>query len=131
MMMKKHLAAFTAATLMTACSAGAILAIGGVALFNKSGVTPANTPAQAAKVADVSLASQSQVQQLQAEVAQYQARDQQYQAREQQLTQALNQAQASVQADQQQTQQVQMLLLALQQRGLITITNDGQIFINR
>ena len=130
-MIKKHVAAFTAATLMTACSGAAILAIGGVALSNKSGVTAANTPAQAAKVADVSLASQSQVQQLQAEVAQYQARDQQYQAREQQLTQALNQAQAAVQADQQQTQQVQMLLLTLQQRGLITITNDGRIFINR
>jgi hypothetical protein len=131
MMIKKHLAAFTAATLMTACSGAAILAIGGVALFNQAGVTPANKPSQAAKTADVSLASQSQVQQLQAEVAQYQARDQQYQAREQQLTQALNQAQASVQAQQQQTQQVQMLLLALQQRGLISITNDGRILINR
>jgi hypothetical protein len=131
MMIKKHVAAFTAATLMTACSGAAILAIGGVALFNKSGVNPANSPAQAAKVADVSLTTQSQVQQLQSEVAQYQARDQQYQAREQQLTQALNQAQASVQAQQEQTQQVQMLLLALQQRGLITISNDGRIFINR
>ncbi len=129
--MKKQWAAFAAAAVMTACSATAILAIGGVAFFNRSGVAPANTTAQSSKIADASLVSQTQAQQLQGQLSQYQARDQQYQAREQQLQQALAQAQSQIQADQQQAQQFQMLLLALQQRGLITITQDGGIYINR
>jgi chromosome segregation ATPase len=129
--MRKHLAAFGAAAVMTACSATAILAVGGVALFNRAGVVPANSSAQSSKATDASLVSQTQVQQLQDQISQYQARDQQYQSREQQLQQALGQAQTQIQADQQQVQQFQMLLLALQQQGVITITNDGRILINR
>jgi uncharacterized protein YlxW (UPF0749 family) len=129
--MNKHLAAFVAATAMTACSATAILAVGGVAFFNRSGVAPSSssTSGQASKAADASFVAQSQAQQLQQQVAQYQDRVQQYQSREQQLQHALGQAQAQIQADQQQAQQFQLLLLALQQRGLISITNDGRIFI--
>jgi hypothetical protein len=131
MTMKKHLAAFGAAAVMTACSATAILMIGGVALFNQTGVAPANSAAQGSKVADASLVSQTQAQQYQSQLAQYQARDQEYQSREQQLQQALSQAQAQIQADQQQARQFQMLLLALQQRGVITIAQDGTIYIDR
>ena len=127
--MNKKLAAFAAAALMTACSAAAILAIGGFAVMNTTGVAPAS--AQGSKATNASLVSQSQTKQLQDQVAQYEARDQQYQTREQQYQQALSQAQSQIQADQQQFQQFQMLLAALQQRGLITITSDGGILINR
>ena len=128
--MNKHFAAFAAATAMTACSATAILAVGGVAFFNRSGVAPANTGAQASKAADSNFVAQSQVQQLQQQVAQYQARDQQYQSRERQLERKLRQAQTQIQADEQQAQQFQLLLLALQPRGLISITDDGKISIS-
>ncbi len=138
--MSKHMAALTAALVMTACAAVAVFAIGGAALLNPSGVTASNSVGQGAKVANASLvqqqsADQSQVQQLQAQIAQYQAQIQQYQAREQQYQQALTQAQASAQQAQaqagQQTQEVRQLLLALQQQGLITINPDGSIIINR
>ena len=110
----------------------AVLAIGGVALFNKAGVVPANSAsASAPKVADASLAAQPQLQQLQSQIAQYQAREQQYQSREQQYQQALDQARSQVAAAQQQSQQMQLLLMALQQRGLITVTADGRIFVDR
>jgi len=128
--MNKKLAAFGAAALMTACSAAAMMAIGGFAVLNRSGAAPANSAAQASKLANASMVSQSQVQQLQGQISQYQARDQEYQAREQQLQQALSQAQTQLQADQQQFQQFQMLLFALQQRGFIRISGDGGIVIS-
>jgi septal ring factor EnvC (AmiA/AmiB activator) len=129
--MKKQWAALAAALLMTACVGIAILAIGGVAMFNQSGVAPANSVSQASKFANASITQQTDLQQLQAQLAQYQQRDQQYQAREQQLQKALSQAQGQVQQAQAQMQQIQMLLAALQQRGIITIGSDGSIFINR
>ncbi len=129
--MKKQIWALLAAIAMTACIGLGILAIGGVALFNQNSTPVANSRTQAVQVADPGSAQQVQIQQLQSQLAQYQARDQQYQQRDQQYQQELSQAQAQLNQDQQQFQQFQLLLNALQQRGLITITNDGQIFINR
>ncbi len=129
--MKKQLIALLAALLMTACVGGAMLAIGGVALFNPNGTTAANSTVQAAQVVDTSSSQQSQIQQLQGLISQYQARDQQYQARDSQYQQQLDQANAQLQQAQQEMQQVQALLNALQERGLITITSDGRIYINR
>jgi uncharacterized protein YlxW (UPF0749 family) len=129
--MKKQLIALLTAFLMTAFVGISILAIGGVALFNPNGVTASNSRAQAVQSADAGAAAETQIQQLQSLVAQYQAREQQYQARERQYQQQLNQTNVQVQQAQQQMQQIRLLLQALQERGLITVTSNGQIFINR
>jgi peptidoglycan hydrolase CwlO-like protein len=129
--MNKKLTAFLAAVLSTACIGVAILAISGAALFNPNGSAAAQSPSQAAVSINSGSNNQAQVQQLQSLVAQYQAREQQYQAREQQYQQQLDAASGQVQQAQQQIQEIQSLLNALQQRGLITITGDGQIVINR
>jgi uncharacterized protein YlxW (UPF0749 family) len=129
--MSKRLAALLAAVISTACVGVAILAVGGAALFNPSGTAAAQSPAQAAAVSSSDNGSQAQIQQLQTLVNQYQAREQQYQAREQQYQQRLQAADSQVQQAQQQMQEIRSLLSALQQNGLITITSDGQITINR
>lgn len=129
--MKKSFVAIGIALLITACVGAAIFAIGEAALMNRNGVRALNTPGQASGVAAANSGQPDQVAQLQALVSQYQEREQQYQAREQDLQQQLEQANAQVQQDQQTLQQVQVLLGALQQRGLIRLTNDGQIMITQ
>ena len=129
--MKKKLIALSAAVLMTMCVAGAMLAIGGAALFNKSGADAANSASQSPKVAEVSASQNAQIQQMQDLITQYQAHEQQYQQREQQYQDQLNQANAQITQFQQQLQQVQALLQALAARGLIVITNDGRIMLNQ
>ena len=104
--------------------------MGGAALFNKNGASISDSPPQVSLISDSNLSQADQVAQLQDLVSQYQDREQQYQQREQQLKDQLAQANAQIQQDQQMLQQVQRLLGALQQRGLITITNDGRIMIN-
>jgi uncharacterized protein YlxW (UPF0749 family) len=128
--MNKRLTAFLAAAISTACIGVAILAVGGAALFNPNGTAVAQSPAQAAALSSGS-SSQAQVQQLQSLVAQYQQREQQYQQREQQLEKQIADQNSQVQQAQQQMQEVRSLLMALQQRGLITVTDEGRIFINR
>jgi cysteinyl-tRNA synthetase len=137
--MNKRLVALFAALLTTACIGGATLMVGWEALVNTNGVTAANSPAQANAFANSTSTdtsantggdSSAQIQQLQSLVAQYQSREQQYQAREQQYQQQIDAEKAQVQQAQQLMQQIQRLLNALQDRGLITITSDGQVFIN-
>jgi phosphoglycolate phosphatase-like HAD superfamily hydrolase len=125
----KYVAIFAAA-LMTACLGASILAIGGAAFFNPSGGTAASSRAQMSAPAPGAI-QQVQLQQLQSLVAQYQGRESQYQAREQQYQQQLDRSTAQVQQARVQMQQIQELLNALQQRGLISVTSDGQIFINQ
>ncbi|HEY5901838.1 MAG TPA: hypothetical protein VIU39_04745 [Anaerolineales bacterium] len=115
--MKKQYTAILAALLITLCVGGAMLLVSASALLNKHGVPVADSPAAATATAEVKTAEQAQIQQLQDLVSQYQQRETQYQ---QQL-----------QAAQAQMQQVQRLLLALQNRGLISIGLDGSISINR
>src|SRR5689334_9220049 len=119
--MKKSVTAALIALSMTAMVGICIFAIGAAALHNQSGVAVSNSPAQ----------TSASVDELQSLVSQYQDREQQYQQREQQLQDQLAQAQAQIQQDQQMIQQVRTLLSALQQRGLISVTNDGRIFINQ
>ncbi len=122
-----------AALIITTCVGVGIFAISGAALVNKNGTTAANSPAQASTSAAVLNSPQqsAQIAQLQSLVSQYQDREKQYPQREQQLQSQLDQANAQVQSDQQTIQQAQMILSALQQRGLIRITSDGRIFITR
>ena len=130
--MKKSTIAVLISLLMTACVGASIFAIGGAAILNKNGSPVSNSPVQAVQVSNSSSAQQNdQIAQLQSLVAQYQDREKQYQQREQQLQQQLSQANSQVQADQELVQQARDLLAALQQRGLIQITNDGRILITR
>ena len=128
--MTKQVSALVAAMATTACIIIAILIVGGAALFNPNGVAAAQSPAQAAQAMS-SDAGGTQVQQLQALVAQYQSRETQYQAREQQYQQQLDAASSQVQQAQEQMREIRSLLSVLQQRGIISITADGQIVINR
>ena len=128
--MKKYMVALLMALLITACVGTSIFTIGGAALFNRNGVTAANSPSQGAQASDASSSQQAQIDQLQSLVSQYQDREQEYQQREQQLKSQLDEANAQIRQNQQLTRQVQGLLEALQNRGLISITSDGRIFIN-
>jgi TolA-binding protein len=130
--MKKSLIAIMTALIITTCVGVSIFAVGGAALFNKNGTTASNSPAQASSSAVLNSPQQAdQVAQLQSLVSQYQEREKQYQQREQKLQSQLDQANSQLQSDQQTIQQAQMLLSALEQRGLIRITNDGRIFITQ
>ena len=129
--MKKQFMAILAALFITACVGASIFAIGGTALINKNTGTLSDSSTQVTVISDSNLSQLDQVAQLQDLVSQYQAREQQYQQREQQLKDQLAQANAQNQQDQQLLQQVQTLLGALQQRGLIRVSNDGRIFINQ
>jgi peptidoglycan hydrolase CwlO-like protein len=121
--MKKKLIALIAAVLMTSCVAIVMLAIGGAALFNKNGIAAADTTGKVVAV-NATTDQAAQIQQLQATIEQYKAREQEYQQREQQY-------QAQIQQYQTQVSQVQQLLEFLQERGIITVTSDGRIFVNR
>jgi hypothetical protein len=126
--MSKHAAALLAAVLITVCAGVAIFAVGGAALLNKSGVAPSSSKSPG--VSDAAIVQRTQLEEMQVQILRYQAREQQYQAREKQYQQVLDQAQAQVEAAQRQAQQMQALLAQLQQRGLITVGNDGSIFVN-
>jgi len=137
--MKKQITAFIAAIFITLCIALGIFAISGVAFANSNGVQASNIPGQgtttdanASSVASqVQTLQQQQIQQLQSLVSQYQQRDQQYQQREQQYQSQLSQANLQLSQAQQQMQQYQQLVTFLQRRGIITVTSDGQVFVNR
>jgi len=136
--MKKQVTAFIAAIFITLCIALGIFAVSGVAFANSNGVQVANVPGQggstnvnANSVVSQVQVQQQQIQQLQSLVSQYQQRDQQYQQREQQYQAQLSQANAQLAQAQQQMQQYQQLVNFLQRRGIITVTSDGQVFVNR
>jgi len=138
--MKKQLTAFIAAIAITMCVGLGIFAISGVAYANSNGVQASNSPAGqnasttvgASDAVSRAQAQQAQqIQQLQSLVAQYQQRDQQYQQREQQYQSQLSQSNTQLSQAQQQLQQYQQLAAFLQQRGIITITSNGQVYVNR
>ena len=110
--------ALIAALLTTAVVAIAMLMIGISAYINPDSVPVASANSAAGNTTAISApAATDQVAQLQSLLAQYQSREQQYQDQ-------LNQADTQV-------QQYQQILQQLQQRGLITINNNGQISISR
>jgi TolA-binding protein len=123
--MKKSIVAILAALIITSCVGIAILAVGGAALMNKNSSPASNSPVSTQNTTGAAVLQQTD------QVAQLQSLVSQYQSREQQLQSQLDQANAQIQADQQMVQQAQELLAALQQRGLIRVTTDGQIFITQ
>ena len=130
--MKKSIVALLVALMITACVGVSMFAIGGAALLNKNVSPMSNSPVDTPDAVSLNTTqSADQTSKLQNLVSQYQAREKEFQQREQQLQNELDQANAQLQSDQETLQQAQMLLSALQQRGLIRITNDGRIFINQ
>lgn len=120
--MKKQYTALLAAFAITICMAAGMLLVSGSALINKNGIPVADSPAAATATAEVRTAEQAQVQQLQSMITEYQAREVKYQNELQTAGQDLQRANS-------QMQQYQMLLLALQNRGYISIDPAGQITI--
>jgi hypothetical protein len=128
--MSKQFGALLAAILITGAIVLSMFVVGANAMTNKNGTPVSNSPVAEAAAASTSASSSSSstsdqalIAQLQAQVAQYQTRDQQYQAAlntdNQQLTQAASQQ-----------QMIQQLLTYLQQRGIITIDSQGNIYVN-
>ncbi len=111
--MKKHLSAVLTALLITAVIGMGIFVIGVNALTNKNTVPMQNTPSSSVASTNGNTASDppattTNVQQLQQEVSTLQSQ--------------LNQDNLVI-------QQYQSLLQALQQRGIITIDQNGNIYI--
>ena len=120
--MKKQYSALLVAFAVTICMGAGMLLVSGSALLNKNGVPVADSPAAATATAQVATAEQAQIQQLQSLVTQYQTREVKYQSELQSAGQGLQQAND-------QLRQYQMLLAALQNRGVITIDSNGRVGI--
>ncbi len=105
----KKAQALIASAIVTGMVALAMLLIGINALTNTNSVPPANTQVSAV-VSPATGGNDAQIAQLQDQVAQYQAQ--------------LDQANTEL-------QQYQQVLSALQARGVIRITGDGQIQLGR
>jgi flagellar motor protein MotB len=120
--MKNHFTAILAALFITVCVGAAMTVASASAYFNKNGVMAASSPASATATAAVTSAQDAQVQQLQSLVNQYQARETQYQNE-------LATAGQQLQAANQQVQQYQLILQALQNRGVIRVDENGRISI--
>ena len=117
---KRTLPALVAALSMTVFIGLAVLALGLNALFNKniSTVQAATLPEQS------TVADQATNQDLQSLVSQYQEREVQYQDQLQQASNQINEIS-------QQNQQYRQLIQALQNAGVIQITQDGQVLLTR
>ncbi len=120
--MKKQHTALLIAFLVTVCMAAGMFLISGSALMNKNGLPVADSPAEATATAQVKSAEEAQIQQLQTLVAEYQTRETQYQNELQNAGRQLEQANAEI-------RQYEMLLMALQNRGLIMVDSNGRITI--
>ncbi len=120
--MKKQYTALLAAFLITICVGAGMLLVSGSALLNKNGLPVANSPAQATATAEYKSAEQAQIDQLQQLVAEYQTREEKYQNELANAGQQFDQANNQI-------RQYQMILLALQSRGLISIDQDGRVIV--
>jgi hypothetical protein len=128
----KRLQGFIAASFITAIVAVGTVGIGVNALSNPNSVAVSNAPAsnspaqstQAAQISTKAATDQTsaEIDQMQNLIKQYQSREQQYQTEIKSLSQKLSDANAT--AD-----QARQILDALQQRGIIQITQDGRIFL--
>lgn len=120
--MKKQIPALIAALLITGIVAGVMFLTSLNAYFNKSGVAVASNAAAISQISQTTDIQKVQIAQLQGRVQEYQKREQQYEA-------MLQQDQLQLQQNQMQLQQFKSFLLALQQRGIIRIQNDGSVVL--
>lgn len=129
----KRLQGLMAATVITLIVAFGMVVIGADAASNTNtapiNAAPASAPA-ASPANQVQSASQAQLDQLQSLIKQYQDREKQYQSREQQYQTELKSVSQKLNDATSQVDQLQQVLMALQQRGVISISRDGRIFVN-
>jgi TolA-binding protein len=124
---RKTIPAYLAALVMTGLIGVCILAFGVSALLNRNTVpvqAAAPQGAVAAPTSDLVVAGQVTDQSLRDQIAQYQARETQLQSQLQQAADQINQLS-------QQNQQYQNLVNYLQDAGVIQITPDGRVYVNR
>jgi peptidoglycan hydrolase CwlO-like protein len=126
----KKTPALIAAFLMTAVVGFFMLVIGGNALFS--------VPSVAASSGSAVEPTSDQTAQLQARIAEYQAREEQWQQRLDQaqgqisqLTAELQQSQGQLSQVNGELQQYQQLVSSLQQMGVISIDQNGQVLVSR
>jgi len=131
----KQASAMIGALIITGIVGAAMLLVGANVFFNKNSLPVSNSPSSSAPAGVTNTAGTAQdppsVQQLQDLIAQYQSREQQYQAQLTQAQQEIQQASNQIRQANSQIQQYQALIQALQQRGVITIGQDGTIYIRR
>jgi uncharacterized protein YlxW (UPF0749 family) len=124
--MSKQFGALLAAILITGAIVLSMFVVGANAMTNQNGTAVSNSPASASASTtsntNSSSSDQATIAQLQAQIAQYQAREQQYQT-------ALNSDNAQLSQVASQQQMVQQLLSYLQNRGIITIDSQGNIYV--
>ena len=120
----KRFQGLIAATFITGIVAVGMVGIGVNAASNTNTAPVNDSPAKTAQVSANAAADQTsaQIDQLQNLIKQYQSREQQYQTEIKSLSQKLNDANTT--AD-----QARQILQALQERGIIQISRDGQIFL--
>ncbi len=124
----KTFPAILAAFLITLVVGASMFVIGGNALFNPNSGPVLNTPQQAQVVSPVdSSAADSNA----ALIQQYQQREKQYQAQLQEASKRLEQANQQLQKETDQLQFYTQIVNELQQRGIIRIDPDGQVFLPR
>jgi hypothetical protein len=113
----KRILPFVAAVVITGTLACGALAVGVAAATNPNGVRVSDSPSSAsAPTANASLSPSGD------QIAQWQALIQQYQDRERQYQDQLVQAQTAI-------DNYQQILTALQQAGVLRITNDGRLLV--
>ena len=117
---KKILPALIATLCMAAFMFFASLAYGVNALYNKN-VIPTQAAAQSSAQVSVDPAT---IQQLQSTITLYQQREAQYQAELKKAADQLN-------AANQQNEQFRQLIMALQNAGVIQVTQDGRVLLGR
>jgi biotin-(acetyl-CoA carboxylase) ligase len=120
----KRLQGLIAATFVTGIVALGMVGIGVNATTNPNSVAVSDSPAKASQVSAKVAPdpSAAQIDQLQNLIKQYQSREQQYQTEIKSMSQKLSDANAT--AD-----QARQILQALQERGIIQITQDGRILL--
>ncbi len=123
----KRFRGLIAATFITGIVAVGMVGIGVNAISNTNTVPVSDSPTQAVQSTQATTKAAAdqttaQIDQLQNLIKQYQSREQQYQTEIKSLSQKLNDANAT--AD-----QARQILQALQDRGIIQINRDGQIFL--
>jgi len=121
--MRKQIGALLAAILITGAILLSMLVIGANAMTNQNGAVVSNSTAPVASAGSSTTSSaQAQIAQLQNLVAEYQARELQYQT-------ALKSDNDQLTLAASELQMIQQLLSYLQNRGLIRIDNQGQIYV--
>lgn len=131
----KKASALIGAFIISGIIGAAMILVGVNVFFNKNTVPVSNSPSSAAaSVITTSVGTPQDpptVQQLQNLIVQYQSREQQYQTQLNQAQQEIQQANSQLQQQNSQLQEYQTLIQALQQRGIITIGQDGTIYLRR